>query len=75
MTNQEIKSALELRGIKTSGVYSEIVDTVYNAIETSRQFGYHYWLERTTCGKAIRGFVFDAVTGEFECDASEIDLF
>lgn len=73
MTKQEIKSALELKGIKTNGVYSEIVDTVYDAIETSRQFGYHYWLERTTCGKAIRGFVFEVVSND--CDASEIDIY
>lgn len=73
MTKQEIKTKLELKGIRTDGIYSEIVNTVFDAIETSRQFGYQYWLDTTSCGKAIRGFVFDVVSED--CDSSIIDTY
>lgn len=73
MTKQEIKTELELKGIRTDGIYSEIVNTVFDAIKTSRQFGYHHWLNSTTCGKVIRGFVFDVVSKD--CDGSIIDTY
>lgn len=73
MTKQEIKTKLELKGIRTDGIYSEIVNTVLDAIQTSNQFGYNYWLDNTTCGKVIRSFVFDEVSKN--CDASEIDIY
>jgi hypothetical protein len=54
---EQIEIELSKSGISTKGSLSEMPKIIFDAINTVKEFGFEYWLKRTTTGSTVKQIV------------------